>query len=135
MLDQSIPLGLLNKAENVCFLNSVQVLYAIPNLRDFVQELAPDNQAIIAIKGMFQEISVSNEPVRTSRYLQDLGLANYIFRTRYDAHECLLQVLDKMYPNITDDCMFKVVMLESIICEDNNCDKRIIMSLMVLISD
>ena len=22
-------------------------------------------------------------------------------------------------------CMFKVVMLESIVCEDNNCDKRI----------
>ena len=27
---------------------------------------------------------------------------------QYDAHECLLQLLAKIYPNINDDCMFKI---------------------------
>ena len=122
--DVNIPLGLLNTGDNVCFFNSVvQVLYAIPAFRNFVQELAPDNQAITAIEDMFQEISNSNEPVRTSRYVQLLGLPNYIFGRQYDAHECLMKFLDKIYPRITDECMFKVTMLEWLVCD--NCGKRI----------
>ena len=73
VIDPNAPLGLLNRAENVSFFNSiVQVLYAIPALQNFVQELAPDNQAIIAIKDMFQEMSISNEPVRTSTYMYNI---------------------------------------------------------------
>ena len=125
--DPNAPLGLLNLAENVCFFNSVvQVLYAIPAFRNLVQELVPDdNQAIIAIKHMFQEISNSNEPVRTSGYVQLLGLPNYIFGRQYDAHECLLEFLDRIYPIITNDCMFKVSMLESVACNRNDCDKQL----------
>ena len=124
--DTNAPLGLLNQAENVCFFNSVvQVLHAIPAFQNVVEELGHDNQAITAIKYMFKEISNSNEAVGTSRYVQLLGLPNYIVGRQYDAHECLLQFLDRIYPRITDDCMFKVAMLESLVCDDNNCGKRI----------
>ena len=39
-----------------------------------------------------------------------------------DAHECLLQLIAKIYPNINninDDCMFKINIVESRLC--NNC--------------
>ena len=37
---------------------------------------------------------------------------------QYDAHQCLLQLLVKTYPNINDDCMFKINKLESTLCND-----------------
>ena len=37
---------------------------------------------------------------------------------QYDAHECLLQLLTKIYSNINDDCMFKINKLESTFCND-----------------
>ena len=37
---------------------------------------------------------------------------------QYDAHECLLQFLANIYPNINDDCMFKINKLESTLCND-----------------
>ena len=115
----NIPLGLLNRGENVCFFNCVvQVLYAIPAFRDFLQGLTLGYEAVIAIKEMFEEISTSNEPVRTSKYVQDLGLTEYRFHEQYDAHECITQFLNNIYPTITDDCMFKVQKLESIVCRD-----------------
>ena len=33
-------------------------------------------------------------------------------------HECLLQLLEKIYPNVNDDCMFKINELESALCND-----------------
>ena len=38
---------------------------------------------------------------------------------QYDAHECLLQLLAKNYPNINDGRMFKINKLDSTFC--NNC--------------
>ena len=37
---------------------------------------------------------------------------------QYDAHECLLQLLVKIYPNINDDCMFKINKLELTLFND-----------------
>ena len=37
---------------------------------------------------------------------------------QYDAHECILQLHTKMYPNINDNCMFKSDKLESTLCND-----------------
>ena len=37
---------------------------------------------------------------------------------QYDAHECLLQLHAKLYPNINDDCMFKISKLDSTLCND-----------------
>ena len=36
-----------------------------------------------------------------------------------DAHECLLQLLLNIYPNINDDCIFKIDKFESTLC--NKC--------------
>ena len=37
---------------------------------------------------------------------------------KYDAHECLLQLLAKIYSIINDDCTFKIDKRESILCND-----------------
>jgi len=121
----SIPLGLLNRGENVCFFNSiVQVLHSIPGFLTYVQEHAHSNQYVLKISEMFLEITSSITPVQTSKYVHDLELSNYIFGSQYDAHECLLQILDKIYPSVTDDCLFKISMLESTVCQNNNCQHR-----------
>ena len=60
------------------------------------------------IKNLFSEIETSSKPVRTSNYVRYLGPQHYEPRMQYDAHECLLQLLAKISPNINDDCMFKI---------------------------
>ena len=55
--------------------------------------------------------------LRTSFYVQNLELPDYTFKMQYDAHECLTQLLSKIYPDITDECIFKLTMLESTVCE------------------
>ena len=67
------------------------------------------------IKKLVNEIEALSEPVKTSNYL---GLQQYELGMQYDAHECLLQLLAKIYPNINDDCMFKINKLESTLCND-----------------
>ena len=42
---------------------------------------------------------------------------------QYDAHECLIQLLEKIYPNIGNNCMFKVGTLETTVCQ--NCGHSI----------
>ena len=37
---------------------------------------------------------------------------------QHDAHECLLQLLGKMFTSINDDCVFKIDKLESTLCND-----------------
>ena len=123
--EPSVPLGLLNQGENVCFFNSiVQVLYSLPAFRDFMQQILPTNAAVLAIQNLFREISCSNVPVRTSRYVQNLGLSDYEVGMQYDAHECLLLLLNKIYP-VINDCIFKVVKLETTVCENNDCGHAI----------
>ena len=50
------------------------------------------------IKNLYSEIEASSEPVRTSNYVRYLGLQHYEPGMKYDAHECLLQLLAKIYP-------------------------------------
>ena len=69
-------------------------------------------------KNLSSEIETSSKPVRTSNYVRYLGLQHYEPGMQYDAHECLLQLLAKIYPNINDDCMFKINKLESTLCND-----------------
>ena len=110
--DRNIPLGLLNIGENVCFFNSViQALYSITAFRDYVLKLLlfRDNPPAVSIKNLFREIASANNPIRTSEYLKHLELLDYTSGTQYDAHECLLQLLNKIYPVINDDCIFKLV--------------------------
>ena len=65
------------------------------------------------IKNLFRKIETSNKSVRTSQYVRYLNLLGYEPGMQYDAHECLLQLLMNIYPNINDDCMFKIDRLES----------------------
>ena len=124
--DPNIPLGLMNQGENVCFFNSViQILYTLPAFREFIQQLSPTNAVVSEIKNLFGEIESSNVPVRTSDYVQNLGLRDYSLGMQYDAHECLLQLLEKIDPAINDDCMFKVSIPESTLCVRNDCDHTI----------
>ena len=60
------------------------------------------------IKKNFCKIETSREPVKTSKYVRYLGLHHYEPGMQYDAHEYLLQLLATPYPNINDDCMFKI---------------------------
>ena len=86
------------------------------------------------VKKLFSEIETSSDPVRTSNYVRYVGLQHYEPGIQYDAHECLLQLLAKIYPDINDDCMFKINKLESTLCNDcghtaNNVGVRIDYSL------
>ena len=70
------------------------------------------------IRKLFNEIESSSEPVRTSNYMRYLGLQHHEPRMQYNAHECLLQLLAKIYPNINNGYMFKIDKLESTLCND-----------------
>ena len=119
--NSNAPLGLLNHGENVCFFNSVlQVLYSLPMFRQFVHELPTNTVEVSAIRSPFSEISNSNVAVRTSTCVQKLRLHDYRFGMQYDAHDSLIQLLEKIYPVIVDDCMFKVTTLESTVCQSCN---------------
>ena len=63
----------------------------------------PVKGVAMKIKNLFSEIENSSEPVRTYKYVRYIGLQQYEPGTQYDAHECLLQLLEKIYPNINDD--------------------------------
>ena len=67
---------------------------------------------------IFKEIETSNVHVRTSVYVRYLNLQHDEPGIQYDVHECLLQLLEKIYPNINDNCIFKIDNLESTLCND-----------------
>ena len=117
-----VPLGLVNQGENVCFFNSViQVLYSLPTFRSYIEQLQTSERVVSKIKDLFTEIRCSNEPVRTSTYISDIDLQYYVLGMQYDAHECLLQLLAKIYSDINVNCMFKIDKLESTLCMHNDC--------------
>ena len=73
------------------------------------------------IKKHFSEIEASSEPMGTTNCVRCLGLQHHEPGIQYDAHECLLQLLAKIYPappNINDDCVFKINKQESTLCND-----------------
>ena len=118
--DLNISLGLVNYGENVCFFNSVvQVLYCLPLFRDYINKLRPPVKGVaVKIRKLFKVIETSNEPVRTSNCMRYLSLEGYEPGMQYDAHECLLQLLETIYPNSDDYCMFKIDKLEPALCND-----------------
>ena len=118
--DETAPLGLMNNGENVCFFNSVmQVLYSLPLFRGYINQLQPVEGVAMPIKNLFREIETSKEPVKTSHYVRYLNLLGYESGMHCDTHGCHLQLLLNIYPNINDDCMFKIDKLESTLC--NKC--------------
>ena len=97
----------------------MQVLYCLPLFRDHIKKLgSPVKGVAMKIRKLFREIETSHEPVRTSNYMRYLSLQGYEPGMQYDAHECLLHLLAKIYPSINDDYMFKIDKLESTLCND-----------------
>ena len=126
--DQTKPLGLINDGENMCFFNSViQVLYSVQPFQEYVHQMETSDPAALAIKDIFSEIESSNNPIKTSTYIQNLQLHDYIFCQQYDAQECLLQLVGKIFhipcnAPVPEDCPFKLSLLQSILCGTPNCN-------------
>ena len=120
--DPSIPLGPINYGENICFFNSIiRVLYWLPLFRNYINKLRPPVKGVaIKSRKLFRKIETSNEPVK------DIVLREIFKSTRlwpWDAIWCscsgtVQELLENIYPNINDDCMFNVDKIDSILCND-----------------
>ena len=49
--------------------------------------------------------------------VRKIGLGDYTYEEQYDAHECLIQLLEKCYTDNIDNSMFQVAMHESTVCQ------------------
>ena len=131
VLHQQIPLGLRNNAENVCFGNVViQALYALPEFRAKVENCVFTSSSCgKALQRLFNKISTStrkvSDPVTTSTYFHQMGINGYEIGRQYDSHEFLTFLLDEVYQEITDNCMFRVDILDTVICEKRLDDGHI----------
>ena len=61
----------------------------------------------------------SSIAVRTAKYFQVLHLNGYIPGQQYDAHKYLIKQLQKSYPEVNDDCILKISLFKSTLCEGN----------------
>ena len=66
------------------------------------------------IRKFSKEIQAST--LSMSVYASYLNLQHY--ESEYDAHKCLLQLLQKIYTSIKDNCIFKIDKFESTLCND-----------------
>ena len=63
----------------------------------FIQQLPPASiPEVSVINRLFEKNSSSNVPVKTSTCVQHIQLRDYRFGMQYDAHECLIQLLEKI---------------------------------------
>lgn len=59
--------------------------------RDYIKQLQLSTEEVaVKIRSLFQEIGISNEPVRTSYYVRYVHLLCYEPGMQYDPRECLL---------------------------------------------
>ena len=93
------PVGLLNIGENICFLNSVvQLLYHIPEIRTFIENLSRPTGPSLAVQELFNAIYNSSAPVHSFEYVPALHIPNYNFKCQYDGQEFLNYLLELIYP-------------------------------------
>ena len=113
-------LGPINSGINACFLNSViQVLYCLPLFREYIRKIQPSIKGVaMKIRKLFREVETSDEPVKDIKLCEVFKYTSLWTGMKYDAHECLLQLLAKIYSIINDDCTFKIDKRESILCND-----------------
>ena len=113
---RNISRGLQNQGENVCFFNSIiQMLNSLGGFQNEILSLESSDDAVNAVKNLIREIASSENDIKTSQFLQQIRLRGCVFGMQYDAHECLSQILEKIYGNF-DDCIFTVSCLESVQC-------------------
>ena len=88
------PIGLLN-SNNVCFFNSiVQALNSLSSFRNHFINIEGEN----IFKSIFFKMQSRKLPFSLKEYLVGLQLTDFNLGQQYDAHECLIQMLDKLYP-------------------------------------
>ena len=76
----------------------MQVLYCLSIFRDYINQLrSPVEGVAIKIRTFFKEIETSSVLVRTCVYVKYLNLQRDESGMQCDAHECLLQLLEKIY--------------------------------------
>ena len=66
-----------------------------------------------------EEIKSSSTSIIISKYVQNLGLSNYVFGSQHDAHECLIHILDKYFSDL-DQSIFQNKVMHSTICKNTN---------------
>ena len=97
----NFPIGFENQGANVCFFSSVmEILFSLSSSQNYVQQSSYDNQKGVLIKGLLQDIKLSKTSVITSKYVQNLGPSNHVVSSEHDAHECLIRILVKSFPDI-----------------------------------
>ena len=120
---KSVPFGLKNKGQNVCFLNSViQVFYRMSPLYDEVMNHRNINRLVSGIKDIFQEIEQSDQPVETYKHIFKLQIPFYQAKQQYDSHECLVYLLNEIFPSLSTVDSFNLQTFESVVCDNRNCN-------------
>ena len=79
------------------------------------------NDVVSAIKDIFREIGQSKQPIETYKYVFKLHLPYYQAKEQYDSHECLTDLLNKIYPSLVTVDAFKLQIFESIVCHNSGC--------------
>ena len=111
---KSEPIGLIN-SQNICFFNSVlQSLFSLCDFGDLILNIEGPN----LLKDIFIKLQTLNSPFLPISYLNQLKLSEFTLGHQYDAHECLVQLLETVYP-LNYDSLFKIVKNPEILCE--NC--------------
>ena len=95
----SVPSGLkIYPNQNVCFFNSViQVLFSAESFREHICQLNTIDPIVLTIKNLFRQIECSNHSntsIETYLYVQSLELLDYQPGLQFDAHECLIHILN-----------------------------------------
>lgn len=128
ILRTSNPLGLKNVGQNVYFFNSViQVWYSVDSFCAHKCLLNSHDQVVLIIKELFKQIECSNHPIETYQYFQSWELPNYdpISRQQLGAKECLMYILNQVYPlksdnSVPDENVFQTSSIESVLCQNCN---------------
>ena len=118
------PVKLLNLGENVCFFNSIiQILFPItPFQNKILLQDNTNNDVTLAFKDLFQEMLETKSEIRTSVFLQRINILTYQHGSQFDAHECLLFILNEIYPDIDDSCIFKIRLKTTVTCNKSTCN-------------
>ena len=64
----------------------------------------------------------SKSEIRTSVFLQRINLLRYQHGSQFDAHECILVLLNEIYPDIDDSWIFNIRLKTTVTCNKSTCN-------------
>ena len=91
-------------------------------LYDEVMNYGNMNRLVSGIKDIFQEIERSDEPVETYKHISKLQIPFYQAKQQYDSHECLVYLLNEIFPSLSTVDSFNLQTFESIVCDYRGCN-------------